>query len=259
MLVSPLDAQDDLNRHKNLGTTSTQNANVARSQSLEPLLDWAEKGRAQIRDTIQDYTCMMVKRERVDGVLLPYECFTAKVRHEQTESGHVTVPFSIYLKFLQPSNIEGREVLFVQGQNKDRILVRNGGRFLASLTTSLDPKCRLAMSGNRYPITEFGIHRLIERLIESGKAESKYGECNVEIATNVNMKEHVYTRIEVKHPVERPYFQNSLTRIYVDEQHHLPIRFEAYDWPETADGDPVLREEYTYQNGFWRLIQRPMS
>ena len=31
-------------------------------------------------------------------------------------------------------------------------------------------------------------------------------------------------------------------------QLHLPIRYEAYDWPAQAGDAPVLLEEYTYMN-----------
>ena len=37
-----------------------------------------------------------------------------------------------------------------------------------------------------------------------------------------------------------------LARVFMDEQFNVPIRYAAYDWPETAGGRPPVVEEYTY-------------
>ena len=39
-----------------------------------------------------------------------------------------------------------------------------------------------------------------------------------------------------------------MARIYLDDQLNLPIRYEAYDWPDQPGDKPVLLEEYTYVN-----------
>ena len=43
-------------------------------------------------------------------------------------------------------------------------------------------------------------------------------------------------------------FLYHLARIYVDDELNLPIRYESFDWPAKAGGEPQLLEEYTYQN-----------
>src|SRR5687767_7943582 len=55
---------------------------------LEPALDRAYKALKQIEREYKDYTCTLVKRERVDGKLTDYEYMFTKVRHE---------PFSVYM------------------------------------------------------------------------------------------------------------------------------------------------------------------
>ena len=37
-------------------------------------------------------------------------------------------------------------------------------------------------------------------------------------------------------------------QLYIDRELGLPIRFEAYDWPETANAPPELVEEYSYSD-----------
>ena len=42
-------------------------------------------------------------------------------------NGQLVVPFSVYMHFLGPSQVKGRKVLYVDGQNEGKMLVRNGG------------------------------------------------------------------------------------------------------------------------------------
>lgn len=223
-------------------------SDVRHRHPLQPLLQWAEQRQEQLREEVRDYTCVMVSRERLHGQLGPRIYMAAKVRHEQIEDGQVKVPFSLYLKFLAPQRLKDREVLFVKGQNDDKLLVRKGGPHLPSLTASLEPTCTLAMAENRYPITEFGILRLTERLMEVGRQEIAYGECEVDVNDRFETEKRVCTQIEIKHPVQRDHFQYCLARVYVDNDLQLPIRFEAYHWPHNDDEDPILLEEYTYHN-----------
>ncbi len=52
--------------------------------------------------------------------------------------------------------------------------------------------------------------------------------------------------IETTHPREDPDFLFYQVRVYIDQELGLPIRFEAYDWPDGPDAEPVLVEEYSY-------------
>ena len=74
---------------------------------LMPVVRMATEGYRQVRGTVRDYTCIMVRRERVNGRLGPHEFIAAKVRHRQVQDGQVIVPFSVYLKFLKPASVAG--------------------------------------------------------------------------------------------------------------------------------------------------------
>ena len=54
--------------------------------------------------------------------------------------------------------------------------------------------------------------------------------------------------IESVHPRKHPHFLFHMVRLYIDHEHGLPIRFEAYDWPKHPGAGPELVEEYTYLN-----------
>lgn len=214
---------------------------------LQPTLRLARLCHQWICDEIKDYTCVLVKRERVNGVLLEPETLFAKVRHEEDESENESSRFSVYMKFNSPSTVQGREILFRNREDDNRILVRKGGKRLPFLTVRLDPKDPFAMQGNRYAITEFGIKRLIERMMDLGEKELAYDECEVRIDADHRFEDRPCTRIEVCHPVQRDHFRYHLVRIYIDNELQLPFRFESYDWPEEENLAPVLDEEYTYR------------
>ncbi|MGC4003839.1 MAG: DUF1571 domain-containing protein [Pirellulales bacterium] len=65
-------------------------------------LERAYSGLKHIKEDIKDYTCTMVKRERVDGKLTGPEYIFTKVRQE---------PFSVYMTFLKPDEVAGREAI----------------------------------------------------------------------------------------------------------------------------------------------------
>ena len=212
---------------------------VPGEHQLLPAVRWAKTGIAKL-EKIQDYSCTMVKRERISGTLGEHEFMFVKVRHE---------PFSVYVYFLGPARVKGQEAIFVRGKNDGNILAHpNGLKKKIVGTVSLKPDSMLAMSGNRYPMTELGLRRLTARLIEVGEHDSQFGECEVKVTPGAKINQRDCTCIQVVHPVPRREFLFHLAKIYVDSEYNLPVRYEAYEWPQEAGGAPVLTEEYTYLN-----------
>jgi outer membrane lipoprotein-sorting protein len=54
------------------------------------------------------------------------------------------------------------------------------------------------------------------------------------------------TLIEVLKTERREDDEWQRVRVYVDTELHIPIRYEAHDWPATEGGELQLLEEYTY-------------
>ena len=207
---------------------------------LEPALALAAQGLDNLRANIKDYSCTVVKRERIGGELQPHEYMFAKIRHE---------PFSVYLYFLAPEAVKGQEVIYSDGKNDGNMLAHAGSGVRAMVgTVSLKPQSMLAMQGNRYPITEIGVENLAERLVEVAKHDKQFGECDVNFFPKAKVNGRVCTCIQVVHPVPRRNFRFHLARVYMDDEYLIPIRYEAYDWPKEQGGQPILMEEYTYMN-----------
>ena len=232
----------------NTASYKIEPGNSESSHPLLPCLEMANEVYQRIVNNVEDYTCVMVKRERVSGRLRGRQYISVKVRHEQRIDDEVVTPFGVYMNFRAPEKVKGREVLYIRGHHDGKLLFRKGGTRLPFIGGYIDPTGIMAMGENRYPITEFGIKRLVERMIEMGEQDLKHDECEVEIRNNVELRscDAPCTCIEVKHPIERPHFVYHLARVYIDNELGVPVRYESYDWPEGGSEIPVLQEEYCY-------------
>jgi hypothetical protein len=215
---------------------------------LDAALDFARDALVRSQRDLVDYTATIVKRERINGVLGEYEYCYGKIRNRKVEGDKITVPLSVYLKFLKPKATEGREVIWVEQKNNGKMRAHEGGlkgKFLPSVW--LDPNGPLAMNGQLHPITDIGIENLITKLIERGEAERKHTECEVQFIKGAKLNGRLCTVLNVRHPVQRPHFEFHLAQIFIDDEINLPIRYAAYHWPTDANDKtgPVL-EEYTY-------------
>lgn len=217
-----------------------------REHPLQPVVALAEDCLRRIDEQIHSYSCTFIKRERIGNELRPYEYAVMKLRHRQIRNQRVVVPFAVYMRFLSPADLAGREVLLVEGRHQGKVIARRGGPRLPYMTLALDPHSELAMRESRYPLTEIGIRSLIHKLLEVGKEELAYGEIEVRYFTNAMVDDRRCTVMEVRHPVRRKYFRYHIARIFIDDQLQLPIRYASYDWPEREGGPPRLLEEYTY-------------
>jgi hypothetical protein len=223
----------------NAGASDATAATVGQ-HPLEPALELAQRGLAQLRANVKDYSCTMVKRERVDGKLGEHQYIFLKVRHE---------PFSVYLYFLAPDDVKGQEVIYVSGHNDGNMLAHAGSGVRAMVgTVSLKPDGALAMQGNRYAVTEIGVENLAKRLVEVAQHDKQFGECEVNFYPNAKVNGRICTCVQVVHPVPRRNFRFHLARVFIDDELLIPVRYEAYDWPHEEGGQPVLMEEYTYMN-----------
>jgi hypothetical protein len=213
----------------------------------------AQEGLAKMERDVKDYSATLIKRERVggdgrgQGEVKEYEFLSVKIRNERTANGQVATPFSVYLKYLKPNNIAGREVLYVKGANNGKLLAKEAGGLIPSVW--LPPDGFLAMRNQRYPITEIGIHNLVVKLIERATDDMRHGTAEVELLQNYKINKRNCNVLSVTHPVKKPGFTFYHAKVYIDTELNVPVRYEAYDWPETPGkklGVEELIEEYTY-------------
>lgn len=209
---------------------------------LMPALRLAEQQVKQIDANIQDYSAILYKQERIDGELQEQEVAFVKVRHQ---------PFSVHMFFLAPH--KGRECLYVAGPNgeKSELHARDSGFRKKLGVFKLDPDGRLAMAGQKYPITKLGIRNLTTELVAVASNDVNYGECEVRtLQTTIGAggDKRPVTVIEVVHPTPRKNFRFHKAQVFIDNQLGVPIRYAAYLWPQNPGDEPPLEEAYTYMN-----------
>jgi hypothetical protein len=204
----------------------------------EPLRLLAEARKAYL--DVRDYTCVLIKKERIRGQMQPESVISMKVRSQ---------PFSVYLRWQQPKTMAGQEACYVAGKNDGKMRVHSVGVLGVAGWVSLDPTDERAKKSSNHAITEAGIGNLIGRF-------SKYWEKEKELnLTRVRIAEYDYNkrrcvRVESIHPNNQGgQFISYRSVLYFDKETHLPIRVEVYDWPRAggpADGE--LIEVYSYVN-----------
>ena len=214
---------------------------------IDPALEIALDSLRHVRSQVHDYTAIFIKRWRVDGDLPPLQYASLKIRNRKTQGEEISVPLSVYLDFLKPSSVKGREVIWVEGRNDGNMIVHQGG-FASFLTTHLNPEGMLAMRGQRYSIKEIGIENLLEKIVATAYRDRQHGECEVQIQHNQPFGEASCTLVDITHPIRREHFRFHRARLYFDNSSKMPVRYQAWLWPETPDGPPVLDEEYNYFN-----------
>ena len=222
-----------------------QDGGSAQAHPLDPALTMARKGLEYSTNQVRDYTATLVKRERVEGELQPYEYIFLKVRNPKPQ-----VPFSVYMYFLKPAEAKGREVIYIAGKNENKMLVHEGGGGIkgALPNLELDPSGFLAMKGQRYPVTEVGVENLMRQLVQRGNRDRAAGTCKVQFRKGAKINGRVCTLLQVTHPEKRAPYDFHIAQIFVDDELGMPIRYASYDWPKSRDARPELIEEYTYLN-----------
>lgn len=208
---------------------------IDRSHPLVPALRVAYASR-RVMNKVQDYTGLFVKREVVNGKIVTHR-IELKVREE---------PFSVYGKFQDP--YAGRQILYVQGANDNKLLVRETGLKRIAGTVPIDPQSDLAMAENRYPITQLGLTKLLDTIIAQWELEGKYGEINVEWYPDAKLGTHPCPVIQTSHPYRRRQFKFHKTLLYLDGTTLLPVRVEQYDWPQQPNQPAPQMELYMYSD-----------
>jgi hypothetical protein len=185
---------------------------------------------------VDDYEAVFVKRERFGRKL--EECaMRMKIRHN---------PFSVYLLFGKPH--EGREVIYVDGQNEGEMLVHETGLKSIVGTVSVDPEGDRAMEDNHHPITSIGMKKMVIKLVKQWEENAVLPDAEVKYYPKATIGEVPCKVVEVKNPRPVRGAAFHLTRLYIHDESNFPIRVQQYSFPKEKGEEPQLYEEYTYMN-----------
>jgi uncharacterized protein DUF1571 len=172
---------------------------------------------------IDDYTCAMVRRERVRERLHPEETMLMKARRQ---------PFSIYFRWTAPRDVEKQEACYVAGRNGGKMRARGAGVLGAFGFVSVDPNDPRAREHSNNPITEAGVGRLIERLGREWAA----AQTRQMSAGDADFDGRPCRRVEVAETDA-----GARVVVHFDRETHLPIRAEWYDGDELREADAYTK------------------
>lgn len=212
--------------------------------SLVPLVEFARKAQLRFETEVDAYTCMLVKRETLEGSLESPKYIQLKIRERRAEGEQLIQPRSLYAKFLKPTDVAGREVLFVEDERDGNILVRRGGTRLPNLTLELKADSRLAKRESNYSILQTGIRPMLEQILD--RIETQIDPKNIKIRyfADAKVDGRPCQHIEVNQLAHTPESTFQLAKVYIDNELELPVYFSSYAWSEEPEGEPVLQEQY---------------
>lgn len=187
-------------------------------------------------DSVHDYTATFHKNELV-GQNRISQRMSLKLREK---------PFSVYLRFEAPA--EGREVIYVDGQNDGDLLVHETGLTSLIGTIGLDPKGSRAMEQSRYPVTMIGMRTMVDQVIRQWQSEISLSDTKVRYFPNAKVDSVECRVFESSHAQPGRGIKFHMTRLYVSKDSRLPVRVEQFDFPASAGGQAPIVEQYTYLN-----------
>ncbi len=229
--------------HENGGSQGTalnsQMANLLQIQLLE-------MGLAKL-DKASEYRAVFMKQECISGSLTDMQEIQIKVKQE---------PFSVYMQWTKC--MEGREVLYVDGQNENKMLVHlEGVQGRITGTLKLDPEGMLAMRESRHPIMEVGLKNLVLQVLDYRKKEAEKSlgsncyclDNQVEYGRKCILFVTEYTTPEVSKDYRK-------SMVYIDRETYLPVTVRNFGWGSSSDSEltaaeldkQTLLESYSYIN-----------
>lgn len=211
---------------------------VKEAPASHPLIPALQLGTAALKATeeLQDYTAIFTKRELIGRKLIDAQ-MEMKFRQQ---------PFSVYMKFIKP--VAGREVLYVDGQNDNKIKAHDVGFAGLAGTLTLDVDGSFAMADNKYPITMAGMQIMAARVLEQWLDETKMTDITVNYYPKARIGQVSCKAVETSHRRAENGAKYAMTRLYVDNSTGFPLRVQQFDFPTRSNKQPVLVEDYMYSD-----------
>jgi len=223
---------------------------IADNHPLAGVMQYARREQLYLQQELRDFTCQLVKRERIGGILQDYCYIDMSVREELREDDAVVQPMSIFLNFVGPTRVAGRKVLFIDGQNDGRMLVRNGGKHFDYVIVRVDPLGESAMKESLVPITQTGFNRMLGQFINvlqrHAQADPEGQNTQVQRIEGAKVNERLCTAIRIVHPRKQAGLEFHVANVLIDDELRVPVHVDFSEWPHRADQPGPLLAEYTY-------------
>ena len=201
-----------------------------------------EKAEAVLK-SMPGYTATFSKQEIVAEELTDEQVMQVKIRHE---------PFSVYMKWT--TGHKGRQLLYVNGENKGRMLVKLGGWKKRLPALKLDPSGKLAMKESRYPITKAGLLELVRESLAIRRGDmGKSSGVKCQLVENHEFDSRPCYAFVVEYADRSASQRYRKSEMLIDRELGVPVMVRNFGWPaegfagEVTD-ESTLVEFYTYRD-----------
>lgn len=226
----------------------------SKESSIAEVLELANQSLKKMETDLHDYSARFVKQELdTSGVLSEQTEINVRIQTRMRNDSN-DAPMRVYLKFASPEAVAGREVLWGKDLYDGQMAVHETGMILGLATLWLQPTGIVAMTGQRYPIYEIGLVRLVEQLIERGQQDIDNPDVKVTITPGYKIDDVVADLIQVRRGKPSGNEDDfKLAEVVFDRERMLILSYRSFGWPEDAsaevpDSDLPLLESYTYHD-----------
>lgn len=232
----------------NSGNQSTSDSSIAE------VLKLAKEAKQKMSTSLDDYTAKFTKQVRGDdGVLGELNEIDVKIQTRMRNESD-DAPMRVYLLFQKPDANKGREVMWGKDLYAGKMMVHETGLAGSFMTLPLDPTGVVAMMGQKHPIYEIGLVRLVEQLIERGEKDVDTPNMKVTMTTGYEFDGIDAELIQVQRP--KPSGDEDdfkLAEIVFDRERMIILSYRSFGWPESSaadapDAELPLLESYSYHN-----------
>ena len=189
---------------------------------------------SQYGQTYRDYTCTLIKQERINGKLGPEQEMRVKFKE---------LPFSVAMQWTRNAPL-GDRVLYVEGKYDNNMLVRPSNGFLRMLTggaVQRKPDGPDAMRNTLRPVNLFGFRCGMEALVKVYDAARDAGQLKEVFGgfAEVSGRKTIILERYLPPGDDYPAWK---TLVYIDREYLVPVCVEGYGWDEKLSSRYVFKD-----------------
>lgn len=205
-----------------IGQNTPQQVRELERLAAEDHVALLQRALAHYRDSFQDYTCTLIKQERINGQLRPEQWIEVK---------YVDRPFSVSMHWVKNAPL-GDRVLYVEGRHNGRMLVQPKGLLGKLVGTVLRvPDGPEVMANTLRPVTMFGFRRSMESLLRVYTLAATRGDNEIRFGGYKEVAGRRALVLERRLPFRKDYPAKT-TIWYLDAEHLVPMGLKGYGWED---------------------------
>lgn len=186
---------------------------------------------AYYEDYIDDYTGMLYKQERIRGKVEKQQVVSFKFMDE---------PFSLAMKWTKNAGAADR-LVFVAGENDDKMVVHPTGLWSWIRSVKREPDCEAAMKVNLYSCDQFGIKKLLTRILVLQQGVQKDGEIKTETVGEKSVDGRKCVVIRAVLPESKASAVRRM-ELRIDTEYFLPVELTTWDAEKNLIGSYIYKD-----------------